>query len=214
MLPVLLLVFILTTLFGCYSYSGGMRVSGEMLAPLSASISAAGILDRRESAAGGVQTLEGGGEALAKSLGIRNADGILSAEELAVVESSPAMLQIKVDQLANIRDQIGTRFLLTGSAGVELVDLQKRWVIGIVIPLLYTAVVIPIPVTFSSEKGVVRQSVTTRIVDLETGEIVGSSVHVSLDESNGEKYPFGRVRSAVRAMGLRKKHFRKKKEKR
>lgn len=189
-----------------FGYRAGIPVAEELHAPLAQSIAAAGILDRRNGgqAAG---ALPDGADRIARALGIEDASDRISPEDLAVLEATPAALQVHADRLRSLQERLGKRYLVSGTAGIGSVDVEKRWVILVVIPIGYSVVSIPIPVTYGEETDQPRAALTMRVVDLQEAEIVGTSVDVQVNEVEKGDFDAGSVKQALKTLELEKKHL-------
>lgn len=191
---------------GCVApYRQGIAPPAAVFPNFSGDIVAGGILDRRVTTQGNAMVVGDSAEVIGAILEIPEAPNRLSVKALAILDLAPEQFQFHKAELQAISDVVGARYVVTGALGEEVVDIHKRWVIMIVIPVFVTFIVIPIPITYGHEEGAHRDSMTMRIVDLKEGRVISSGVEVTRAVPGKAKIGKGRVKGVLSVMGLDRK---------
>ena len=160
---------------GCFvPYRTGYLVEQGMQSRWSGDLSAAGVL--HVGSDGTQQLVPGAAEAIAGELEIPHVGGQLSADDLAILNAPPEEIGRHQEALTDIYDRVGARFVIAGMVASDTSDMNKRWVIMVLIPLVVTILVLPLPVTYDEKFGDEREVMTLRVVDLETARIVATAV--------------------------------------
>lgn len=170
-----LLLVVAVVSSGCFvPYRTGYLVEAGTQSRWSGDLSAAGVL--HVGPGGESQLVPGAAEAIAAELDIQHVGTQLTPEDLAVLNAPPEELGRHREQLTDIYDRVGSRYLIAGMVASDTSDMNKRWVIMVLIPLFVTILTLPIPVTYDEKFGDERKVMTLRVVDLESARVVAAAV--------------------------------------
>ena len=180
----LLAMLCTATSLACAShYRNAIPLSDAQLPEVLTGLAIAGTLENRRAVVPKPLRVGEATARLAAGVGVRDLSSTVATEELQLLLAAPAQLRLRRDELADLRQRLGCRYIVAAELAEVPVRWQKRWVMEMIVPVGYTIVVFPIPITYSHKYGIPHTSLEVRVVDLEGGEIVGESYEVLRSES-------------------------------
>jgi len=204
--PLLVLVFVvLLTTMGCVTkFRTAAPLSGNQQRVVAKDLAIAGVLARRPGESGA--RLPKASARLARLTGADDQSSSMSEQDLEALLTSPSMIRNSTSELQALASRVGHRYVLVGEASTAPTDERKSWIIQIVVPIPFLWISFGIPVEYASTLDAPHATVSTRVIDLQRGEILAASFEVGSDIDADEAPDFANSAAsrAVKRMSLAK----------
>jgi hypothetical protein len=203
LLGAILALVCLGGLTGCVTrFHTGASLGRDHQRLVAGDLAIGGVLTRRPGEAGA--RLPEATARFASITGAEDRSATLSDQDLEVLLASPSEMREAVAQLHSLSNRIGHRYVLVGEASTAPTDVQRSWIIQVILPIPFLWISFGIPVQYASYPDLPHSTVSARVIDLERGEILAASFEVRSGIDPGETPGFRNAAAgrAVRRMAL------------
>ena len=201
-------ILILALVFGatgCVTrFQTGVRLLPDQQRIVAADLAVAGVLARRPGESGA--SVPEAAARLARLAGVEDRSAMLSEQDLRILLASPSEIRESAGELESLARRLGHRYVLVGEASTAPTDELKTWIIQVVLPIPYFWISFGIPVHYASTIDAPHSTVSTRVIDLERGEVLAASFAVRSNIDPDATLPFRNATAsrAIKRMALRK----------
>jgi hypothetical protein len=199
----ILFLVLLSCMTGCMTnFRTGFPLDLEQQSSVSGDLAVAGVLARRPGESGA--RLPESATRLARLTGAEDRSATISEEDLALLLASPTEIRSAKADLESIAARLGNRYVLVGETSTAPTDELKSWIIQIIVPIPYLWIFFGIPIQYASNPNEPHAAVSTRIVDLLSGEILAATFAVGSGVDPGDVLEFNNAAAsrAVSRMAL------------
>lgn len=199
-----LAVILSTGIIGCSHYSSNIPLKENMNTQMHMDIANAGILDHR-GVNGSLPVISASASRLlVEATKFPDVSGRLNAEELSLLLSQPVELAIATQQLRNLGQRLGYRYVVVGEQGAYPVTERSTWDVIVVVPTPVVVVAGSIPINTSQKQGVMHATRVLRVIDLEHAQIISESYELLRDHNDEGEFTSGEIAKGLSSMNLAK----------
>jgi hypothetical protein len=197
---VALMLALLMGATGCVTkFRTGAPLDEAQRSVVATDLGMAGVLARRPGGSGA--KLPEASARFARLSGSEDRSAAMTEDDLEILLASPSALRGRVPKLRSLASQLGHRYALVGEASTAPTDERKNWIIQILVPIPFLWISFGIPVEYAATADAPHATVSARVIDLETGELLAASFELGSSLDADETPPLNN--SAVsRALNL------------
>jgi hypothetical protein len=178
----------------------GASLSAEQQRVVAHDLAIAGVVSRRPGASG--ERLPEASARLAAFTGGEDRSAIASEEDLDLLLAPPSAIRDAEARLESLASRLGHRYAIVGEASTAPTDERKTWIIQILVPIPFLWISFGIPVEYAATPDAPHSTVSARIVDLASGEVLAASFELGpgIDANESPRFRKSEARRAVRRM--------------
>ena len=194
---------LLLSLSGCVTrFHTGASLGPDHQSLVSQDLAVGGVFTRRPGEVG--TRLPETAARFARLTGAPDRSAAIRDEDLEVLLASPAEMRDAAPELRSLASRVGHRYLLVGEASTAPTDVQRSWIIQVVVPIPYLWISFGIPVRYAAHPDVPHATVSARVVDLDRAAILAASFEVrsGIDPDETPGFQNAAAGRAVRRMAL------------